>query len=473
MKKNLAFILLVFSFLNNYSQNSIVQLSPDVNDEFANPEVFGMNEQSFFAISSKSDNDFYIECITNKELRRVFKTQVELPKIEGKSNTFENILYFNSHIYLFSSHHDKKSKKYTVYINEIKNNGELSLNHTIIDEVSFTDKNYYCKYTFKLSTDSNRVLAFRESSESQEAKGKITYKVISKGLKVVFSKDIELTQPLHKTTIANVLMDDEQNLYYTEKQYLKNETESGDYTKLFVASYKSEKDSLLKTEISINEKYFLDANLQLNTQGNLICTGTYAIEKTSGSNWEESHTLKGVFYAILELEKLNTLSQAQYNIQDLFPEEKFYHYYLTNTFQLDENNLVVICEFQNTICDNGNCDSKFGPCIKVNFNTKEKQGFSAQKISSLIKGEKPICKGGTLSYMPFQINKSVKLLFNCNKQFEFSTDGNVVTAPIFDNSSNADLSFMKYSFRMNKLDLLVLTYSKKTGHRFAKVSFKE
>jgi len=473
MKKIFALILLVFSFLNIYSQNSTVQLSPDLNDEFYDPEVFGINEQSFFAISSKSDNDFYIECITNKELRRVFKTQVELPKIEGKSNTFENIIYFNSHIYLFSSHHDKKLKKYTVYINEIKNNGELSLNHTIIDEISFTDKNYYCKYTFKLSSDSNRVLAFRESSESNTMNGRITYKVISKGLKVVFSKDIELTQPLHKTFIANVLMDDEQNLYYTEKQYLKNETESGDYTKLFVASYKSEKDSLYKIEIAINEKRFMDVNLQFNAQGNLLCTGNYAIEKSTSANWEESHTLKGVFYNILESEKLNSLSKAQYNIQDLFPEEKLYHYCLTNTFQLDENNLVVICEFQNTICDNGNCDSKFGPVIKANFNIKEQTGFSAQKISSLVNGEKPSCKGGTMSFISFQSSKAVHLLYNCNKQFEIIADGTVTTKLIFDSSSNGDLAFMKYSFQMNKETVLVLTYSKKTGNRFAKFTFKE
>jgi hypothetical protein len=473
MRKILGFLFLVFTCLNVFSQKLTIQLSPDVNDEFAYPEVIGMNSQSFFVISSKSENEFYIESFTNKELRRIYKTQVEMPKIDGKTNTFETILYFNSHIYLFSSHHDKKLKKYTVYINDIKPNGELSLNHTIIDEISFTDKNYYCKYTFKLSNDSNRVLAFRETSESEIANGKLTYKVISKGLKVVFSKDIALEQSLSKTAITNVLMDDEQNLYYTEKQYFKNETEPGDYTKLFVVSYNSEKDSLYKSEIAINEKRFLDANLQFNPQGNLICTGIYAVEKNTSVNWEESHTVKGLFYNVLESEKLKSLSQAQYNIQDVFPEEKFYHYYLTNSFQLDENNLVVLCEFQNTICDNGNCDSKFGPWIKVNFNTKDKQGFAAQKMTNLVKGEKPSCKGGTLSYIPFQINKVADLFFNCNKLFEIDLTGRVTEKSIFDNSINPDLSFMKYNYRMNKEEMLVLTYSKKTGHRFAKFSFKE
>ena len=472
MQKNFAFILLAFSFLNIYSQNSTIQLSPDLNDEFSDPEVFGINEQSFFAISSKSDNDFYIECITNKELRRVFKTQVELPKIEGKSNTFENILYFNSHIYLFSSHHDKKSKKYTVYINEIKNNGELSLNHMIIDEISFTDKNYYCKYTFKLSNDSNRVLLFRETSESDLAKGKITYKAISKGLRSVFEKEIELTQPLNKTQISNVFMDDEQNIYFTEKQYYKIEGELGDFTKLFVVSYKSEKDTLCKTEIVINEKRFLDVNLQLNAQGNLLCTGNYAIEKSISANWEESHTLKGLFYYILDLEKLNTLSKAQYNIQDLFPEEKFYHYYLTNTFQLNDN-ILLVCEFQNSICDNGVCNTKFGDLVAADFSLKEKQNVTVRKIEITAKGEKPSCKGGTMSFIPFQKSKTAHLLYNCNKQFEIIADGTVATKSIFDSSLNADLAFMKYSFQMNKEIILVLTYSKKTGHRFAKFTFKE
>lgn len=76
-------------------------------------------------------------------------------------------------------------------------------------------------------------------------------------------------------------MDDEQNVYFTEKQYYKIEGESGDFTKLFVVSYQSEKDSLYKTEIAINEKRFLDVNLQLNSQGNLVCSGNYGVDKNT------------------------------------------------------------------------------------------------------------------------------------------------------------------------------------------------
>jgi hypothetical protein len=472
MQKILALIFLICVYLTSYSQNVAVQLSPDVNDEFAYPEVFGMNEQSFFAISSKSEKEFYIECITNKELTRVFKRQVMLPQIEGKANAFESILYFNSHIYLFSSHHDKKLKKYTVYINEIKSNGDLSLNHTIIDEVSFTDKNYDCKYMFKLSSDSNRVLLFRETSESELAKGKITYKVISKGLKAVFEKEIELAQPLSKNRISNVFMDDEQNIYFTEKQYHKLEGESGDFTKIFVVSYKSEKDSLYKTEIAINEKRFLDVNLQLNEKGHLICSGNYGIDKNTITNWEDNHSLKGLFYSILEPKQLKVVSQQQYNLQELMPEDNFYHYYLTNTFQT-EDNILSVCELQNTICDNGSCDTKFGDLLVVNFPLKDQQKPIAKKIETTLNGEKPACKGGTKSFIPFQPNKLAHLLYNCNKRFDISTDGTIIAKSIFDNSSNADLAFMKYRFQMNKETILVLTYSKKTGHRFTKFSFKE
>ena len=68
MRKTLAAIFLIFVCFNSFSQNVSVQLSPDVNDEFAYPEVFGINEQSFYAISSKSENEFYLEC-NNKRTR--------------------------------------------------------------------------------------------------------------------------------------------------------------------------------------------------------------------------------------------------------------------------------------------------------------------------------------------------------------------------------------------------------------------
>lgn len=472
MQKIHVFILLIIVSLNSYSQNVMVQLSPDVNDEDSNLEVFGIDGQSFFAISSKYEEGFYIECIANKELRRIYKRQIELPKIEGKVNTFENIVYFNSHIYLFSSRHDKKLKKYTVYINEIKPNGELSLNHTLIDEVSFNEKDYYCKYTVKLSTDSNRVLLFRETSESDLAKGKIAYKVISKGLKSVFEKELELSQPLNKTAISNIFMDDEQNIYFTEKQYYKIEGESGDFTKLFVASYKSEKDTLCKMQLVINEKRFLDVNLQLNEKGNLICSGNYGIDKNTLTNWEVNHNLKGLFYSILESEQLTVVSQSQYNLQELMPTENFYHYYLTNTFQL-EDHIVLVSEFQNTTCDNGVCSSKFGDLFTVNFPLKEQQISTSKKIETITKGEKPSCKGGTMSFISFQKNNIAHLLYNCNRQFTLSSEGNTTTSSIFDSSSNTDLAFLKYSFRMDKETILVLTYSKKTGHRFAKFTFND
>lgn len=472
MQKMLLAIFLICTCLNYYSQNVSVQLSPDVNDEFAYPEVFGMNEQSFFAISSRSENEFYIECITNKELRRVFKRQAQMPQIEGKFNVFENILYFNTHIYLFSSHHDKKLKKYALYINEIKPNGELSLNHTLIDEVSFNDKNYACKYTIRLSTDSNRVLIFRETSESDAVKGRVTYKAISKGLRAVFEKEIELTQPLNKTAISNVILDDEQNIYFTEKQYYKIEGESGSFTKLFVVSYKAEKDTLYKTEIAINEKRFLDVTLQLNNEGKLICSGNYSVDKNTLTNWEENHSLKGLFYSILEAEQLRIISQGQCQLHELMPEEKFFRYYLTNTFQLGDH-ILLLCEFQNAMCDNGVCDTKFGDLLELDFSLKEPQKPVAKKIEVTLNSEKPACKGGTKSFIPFQTNKTAHLLYNCNRLFDINADGANTTKSIFDGAANPDLAFMKYSFQMNNETILVLTYSKKTGHRFAKFSFKE
>ncbi len=40
MQKIFGFILLVFTYLNSFSQNVTVQLSTDVNDEFAYPEEY-------------------------------------------------------------------------------------------------------------------------------------------------------------------------------------------------------------------------------------------------------------------------------------------------------------------------------------------------------------------------------------------------------------------------------------------------
>jgi len=132
-----------------------------------------------------------------------------------------------------------------------------------------------------------------------------------------------------------------------------------------------------------------------------------------------------------------------------------------------------VCEYQKRICDNGNCTEEFGNLLTANFNFKEKQNVIVRKIETSVKGEKFVCKGGTKSFITFQKNNTALLLYNCNKNFTIHINGSATMKAMLDDATYADLAFMKYSFRMNKEDMLVLTYSKKTEHRFAKFSFKE
>ncbi len=160
-------------------------------------------------------------------------------------------------------------------------------------------------------------------------------------------------------------------MYYVEKQYYKIDGESSLYNKLFIASYNFEEDTLYKIEITIDEKPFLDVDLLISSQGNLLYSGNYSIDKTF--KWEENHYLKGIFYCILSPKNLKVLSKGQINLLKMLPDDSFEHYYLTNTFQLDEDHVAVLCEFKNTICDNGNCDAKYGDLLVANFELKEKK----------------------------------------------------------------------------------------------------
>ncbi|MBI3518300.1 MAG: hypothetical protein HY062_02940 [Bacteroidetes bacterium] len=452
------------------AQQASAIISPDQNDENNHPEIIGVNDRSFFAISSKTKESFYIESLTVKELRRIFKRQVLLPQIEGKTVNFENILYFNQHIYLLTSLYNKKTKTYTAYLNEVSGGGELSLNHTILDEVTLTEKKHHYAIHFSLSADSNRMLIYREYAESDTTKGKIVYKVVSKGLKTLFTKEIRLSQPFDKITVANALLDTDNNLYYTEKEYLKNET-TGAFIKLTIVAYKAEKDTLYRSEIAINENRFLDVHLQFNNKEQLICAGNYASEKASANGWEDSRWMKGVFYGLFDMNDLRLVSKGQKNCQELFPEDKLTKYHLTSTYQLNNGSLIVLCEFQNTVCLDGNCNDIRGPIMATIFHVADQLNTSAQRLVNDPGADKSSCKG-VLLFIPFHTEDQVRLLYNCNKQFEINQEGVVTAKALFEDPVPSDLVINSCYYPMNRNELLITTYSKKDGNRFAKLYFK-
>jgi hypothetical protein len=79
---------------------------------------------------------------------------------------------------------------------------------------------------------------------------------------------------------SNFLLDKNNNISFIEKEY-----QNEDFYNISVVSFKMNEDKLIRNEIKIDEKRFLNLDLQLTAKDDILLTGAYAIDKNFGGSW--------------------------------------------------------------------------------------------------------------------------------------------------------------------------------------------
>jgi hypothetical protein len=442
-------------------------------------DIFGFDNNSFYTYYNTIDETLLFESFSINDLRSTVRTKIELPKIDGKKVKFEQIIYIKNHIYLFTSLYDKKNKIYTFYAYIIKDNGQLNTEGTKIDEISCNDigdRNYV---NISLSNDSNNILilkTFDKIISSDEIKGQISYKVLDENLKIVYSNQIELNRQQRVYKISKLLLDKNNNLFFliSERKYIK---ELKDMRFNYTINLYSSKDSkLYTTEVNLDEIHMLQADLLINEKDQLICAGTYAIEKKFGEDWMNIKCLKGVYYVVLDKNNLSIISKNKKNIEETLNDSKLYRYNLLNVFTLKNNQLILICEFQNTLLTSfigsseKTYETTYGSLIITSFDLNNKNESWVSYVDRF--SDKKICKVGNTRHRIFTHDDSFKLLYNCNRQISFDEKGSVTDKFIFEDSQNFNVLFSGSCFQTNNNTIISGTYSDQKGYGYSKIVFK-
>jgi hypothetical protein len=333
---------------------------------------------------------------------------------------------------------------------------------------------------FSLSTDSNSILIFKTHNEnfSGEMRGLISYKVLDCNLKSIYSNKIELPKPLIHYTIADQLIDNNQNLFYLLNEP-RHHKELKDYRmKYQVCMYNNKDSKLYECEINMEEDHMLDAKLIISNTGQVICAGNYAIDKMFGGSWTNIKCLKGVYYVIIDKSNLSIISKNKKNIQETLGDNKLYRYNLLNVFTLKNNQLVLICEFQNTILTSGigssynTYENIFGSLIITSFDLNNKNESWVSYFDKDKGKNTKQCKEGSDRHRVFKSDNNFKLLYNCNRQICFDEKGTITEKFIFEESQNFNESFVSSCFQTNNNTIISGTVSKQNGRGYAKIVFK-
>lgn len=485
MKKNtlkiaLIAIITIFSFEKTKAQENQFILSSSDTKNDKSFDVFGFDNNSFYTYYNTIDETILFESFSINDLKSTVKTKIELPKIDGKKVKFEQIIYIKNHIYLFTSLYDKKNKINTAYVNEITSNGIINSESIKIDEILDSKDRNLGFLSFSLSTDSSSILVFKIHDENiaDEVRGLISYKILDSKLKTKYNNKIELEKTAIHYNITDVMLDNNQNLYYLQNEPAHNK-EVNDYRmKYNVCLYNAKDEKLYKTEINIEENHMLDSKLSFASSGHLICTGNYATEKMFGGDWMRIKCLKGVFYVELNENNLSIISKNKKNIQETLADSKLYRYNLLDVFTLKSNQLIIICEFQNTLLTSGvgssynTYETTFGSLIITSFDLNNKNESWVSYFDKDKGKNTKQCKEGSERHRVFKNDNSFKLLYNCNRQIYFDEKGSITDKSIFEDSQNFNESFINSCFQTNNNTIISGTISKENGRGYAKIVFK-
>jgi len=485
MKKNILKIALItfitfFSIEKIEAQQNEFALSSSDSKENNSFQIFGIDATTFHTFHNGYDGPLLYESYTIKDLKSQIKAKINLPDIDGEKSNFEKIIYINNHIYLFTSLINKKNETYSAYVNEISLEGQLKSESIKIEEIKNNNDDNKGFMDFSLSTDSNSILIFKTHNENiaGEVRGLISYKILDSNLKSIYSNKIELPKPLIHYIITDQILDNNQNLYYllNEPRYHK---EVKDYRmKYQVCLYNNKDSKLYESEIIMEEDHMLDAKLVVSNTGQLICTGNYATDKMFGGDWKNIKCLKGVYYEILDRNNLSIISKNKKNIQETLADNKLYRYNLLNVFTLKNNQLIIICEFQNTLLTSGinsmgaTYETYFGSLIITSFDLNNKNESWVSYFDKDKNKNTKQCKAGSDRHRVFKSDNSFKLLYNCNRQICFDEKGTITDKFIFEDSQNFNESFVSSCFQTNNNTIISGTVSKQNGRGYAKIVFK-
>jgi len=483
MKKNILKIALIatiaiFSFENTKAQDNQFTLSSSDSKNENGFDIFGFDNNTFYTYYNTLDGTILFESFSMKDLKSQIKTKIIIPEIDGKKLNFEKIIYINKHIYLFTSLINKKNETYAAYVNEISTDGQLKSESTKIEEIKNSIYGNKGFIDFSLSTDSNSILIIKTHDEDigGETRGLISYKVLDSNLKSIYNTKIELKEKMTTYYIRDIILDNNQNLYLLEKER-EDIKKLKDYRMKYKVFFFNSKDSkLYESEINIEEDHMLEAKLMISSDGQLICTGTFAIDKKFGGNWSNVKCLKGVYYVILDKNNLSIISKNKKNIQETFASDNLYGYNLLNVFTLKNNQLILICEYQNTIVTGGNGNANFthtfGPLIITSFDLNNKNESWVSYFDKDKDKNTKQCKEGYSRHGVFKSDNSFKLLYNCNRQISFDEKGTITDKFIFEDSQNFNVSLSDSYFQLNNNCLISRTYSSQNGYGYTKIVFK-
>lgn len=242
--------------------------------------------------------DQYLEKYDAETLSLIYSKELKMPEIgENRHVHFEDLICLNGKLLLFTSFYNKESNISTAYVQHVTPDGEPDNDRKQLDEVSAENKGEKLDFIFLLSTDSSKILVFKNQFNKKGTNTRFSYKIIDQDLNDVYQNStIELPFVSGNFTVHDYVLDKGGNFYMlTETVAEKSNWFKDRPSYLYKILLMEPNNSAVKEfDIQLEGKTISDMSFKINSKQDLVAAGFFS------NKGRYSDDLAGTFYLCID-----------------------------------------------------------------------------------------------------------------------------------------------------------------------------
>jgi len=227
----------------------------------------------------------------NSSMNLVKSRQLSL-KIKKKKRQFEDLMVIGGQLYFFTSFNNQAKKKNYLFAQRIDSK-ELRPNSDLRFIADIDTKNKYQEgaFNFHISRDSSKVLIYNQLPYKKNNPERFALRVFDNEMQELWSKDIKLPYDDNQFAVEDYQVDNDGNVYLLGVLYLDaslvRRRGKPNY-KYVILAYNKSGEELTKYKIDLEQKFLTDLTFRVADNGELICSGFYSEKGT--------YSMKGTYF---------------------------------------------------------------------------------------------------------------------------------------------------------------------------------
>jgi hypothetical protein len=328
MKKFFPLVVALFLFSGLSAQKANVVWGPALESETSVVRFLAEQNGKYFTLSGRKDN-LYLERYNSTTFKQEFSKLMELPKLNGKEQDLEAIVFLQNKFFLFTSLYNSKLNTYTINAYSFTSEGvlEKDVHELLAIEANSSDESG--NVTFLISEDSTRILMSHYSYIRKTDTERISMTVLDGKLAEVTKAKIEFPaeEDNFYTRISNYALNNSGEIYLLQMEVTAAVKKTPQKIVYTILSFDAEGKRNRDFPIDLEGKRIDRLSFGFDANQNLMVSGFYETKAKSGIFSYSG--LTGTFF--MSIDKKTGEEKAK-SFQD-FDKEVYESYYSPKQLQ--------------------------------------------------------------------------------------------------------------------------------------------